>query len=242
VIEPHVDAPLLDPAAWLVPLVWIVGGWPYELLAFLIGSLPFGVFIARAFYGTDIRASGSGNIGAANALRTLGAKAGIAVLALDALKGALAVWAARYGWLHVPLYVATLARWSPPDLHPAALVPLAGLAAILGHCYSPWLRWRGGKGVATFLGATWALSWPAALAFGIVWLACVIPTRYSSLGSMFGTAAGALVLALTGRGYGDAAWIYGAATTILIVWKHRENIARLDAGTESRLTLRRTRA
>ncbi len=239
-IEPQVHERLLEPPGWAVPLIWLVGGLPYELLAFAIGSVPFGVLIGRIFYKTDIRASGSGNIGAANAMRTLGAKGGIAVLLFDALKGIASVLAARYAILHVPLYVATAGRWLAPQATPIwPLLPLAGFAAILGHCYSPWLRWRGGKGVATFLGATSALSWESGVAFGIVWFAVVLPTGYASVGSMLGTIAAGIALAVWGGIYGASGTLFAAAAAILVIVKHRENIARLDAGTENRLSLLR---
>ncbi|MBD5653868.1 MAG: glycerol-3-phosphate 1-O-acyltransferase PlsY [Candidatus Eremiobacteraeota bacterium] len=187
-------------------------------LAFLIGSVPFGYIVSVVFFKRDIRAVGSGNIGAANALRTLGKKAGLAVLALDVLKGVAAV-----------VVAARLAA------EPGVAAPLAGLAAMLGHCYTPWLRFKGGKGVATFLGATCALSWESAAAFAIVWLAIVLPTGFSSVGSILGVTAAAAVVSL--RDPRTAAWIFAAGSLALVLWKHRENLNRLRAGTENRLTL-----
>ncbi len=239
-IEPQLHARLLEPPGWAVPLIWMLGGLPYEVLAFAIGSIPFGVLVGRIVYKTDIRASGSGNIGAANAMRTFGTKGGIAVLLLDAFKGVASVLAARYAILHVPLYVVSLGRWIAPQATPIwPLLPLAGFAAVLGHCYSPWLRWRGGKGVATFLGATSALSWESGVAFGIVWFAVVLPTGYASVGSMLGTVAAGVALVVTGGTYGASGMLFAAAAAILVIVKHRENIARLDAGTENRLSLLR---
>lgn len=228
------------PPHYAFPFIWTVAGWPYLVLAFAIGAIPFGLVISRVFFKTDIRASGSGNIGAANALRTLGRKAGIAVLVLDALKGAIAVAAAWNLWLHVPLFVA----WYGVriDVDPAsgpiwALVPLAGLAAVIGHCYTPFLHFRGGKGVATFLGATIALAPASGLAFAIVWLAIVLPTGYASLGSMLGAVAASAILVVTGGRYGDSGYVFAIGSTAIIVWKHRENLGRLRTGTENRLTL-----
>ncbi|MBV8601500.1 MAG: glycerol-3-phosphate acyltransferase, partial [Candidatus Eremiobacteraeota bacterium] len=139
------------------------------LFAFLCGSLPAGAWVARIFYRTDLRGAGSGNVGAANALRTLGRGAGAAVLFLDALKG------------FVPVLVARA-------LGGDALALAAGFAAIAGHCYSPWLRFRGGKGVATELGVLFALSWPCALGFMLVWALALALTGFASVGSLVATA------------------------------------------------------
>ena len=193
------------------------GTWWPVIAGFVIGSIPFGLIVSVVFFKRDIRSEGSGNIGAANALRTMGRKAGIAVLVLDALKGASAVW----------LGLAASDQ-------PALAAPLAGFAAMLGHCYSPWLRFRGGKGVATFLGATAVLSSESALAFAAVWLAIVLATGFSSVGSILGVAAASTVVALYG---GDAGRLFAIGSVALVVWKHRENLARLRAGTENRLKL-----
>ncbi len=183
--------------------------------SFAIGAIPFGVVISRLFFRRDIRSEGSGNIGAANALRTLGKRGAIAVLLLDALKGASAVW---------------LGRAAGGDL----LAASAALLAVVGHCYSPFLGFRGGKGVATSFGAILALAWPAGVAFAAVWLAVVVATGFSSAGSMLASIAAAPVLALL---IGSAGWIYGSVAAAIVLLKHRENIARLRAGTESVLPL-----
>lgn len=186
------------------------------VLAFLCGSIPFGLVVSRLFFGVDIRAQGSGNIGAANALRTLGKGAAAGVLLLDVLKGALpTAIASGYGGAALP--------W---------LAPAAGAAAVLGHVYSPWLHGRGGKGVATHLGVLVALAWPAALAFAASWIAAVRLTKYSSVGSLSGTVAAALVLCWIA---GPFAGLYGLLAVLLIGYTHRENIARLRAGTENPL-------
>ncbi len=186
----------------------------------MIGSIPFGVLVGRLFFGTDLRSSGSGNIGAANALRSLGAKGGAAVLVLDALKG------------FIPAAFAA----ATPSFGPAAVAVVA-FAAILGHCFSPWLRFRGGKGVATLLGALFAMWWPAGLVFIAAWLLTFRVRGYASLASLVATACGAIALFLSNRTVAFAA--FGIATTALILWKHRDNIARLRAGTEKTLSLRR---
>lgn len=185
------------------------------VVAYLVGAIPFGVLVSRAFYGTDIRRVGSGNIGAANALRTLGRRGAVAVLALDTLKGFAPTLAA--GALGGPI-VATL----------------AGLAAIVGHCYSPFLGFRGGKGVATYFGALFALWWPAGIAFAAIWVAAVVATGYSSVGSMLGAVAMGAVLWL---GLGWTGVVYGLVTALFIIVRHRENLERLRRGTENRLSL-----
>jgi len=192
------------------------------VVAFLVGSIPFGVVVGRALFHTDIRHSGSGNIGAANALRTFGIPGAIAVLLLDSLKGFAPTMAVI--WLAVPIIGAA---------------EVAGLAALVGHCYSPWLGWRGGKGVATHLGVVFALSWESGLAFMAAFIIATAPTGYSSVGSLTATVVAALALWYFA---GPAALCYGLVAGALIFWRHRENIARLRAGTELPTTLlRRTR-
>jgi len=183
------------------------------LLGYLAGSIPFGVLIARALGLGDLRAIGSGNIGATNVLRTGNRAAAAATLLLDAGKGALAVIAAR-----------ALAG------EPAAMV--AGLAAFLGHLFPVWLGFKGGKGVATFLGVTLALAWPAGLAACATWLAAAFAFRFSSLAALVAAAATPVWLALFGPP--GAAWL-GLALAALIFLRHRANIARLLAGTEPRI-------
>ncbi len=187
--------------------------------SFLGGAIPFGIVISRTFYRRDLRGEGSGNIGAANALRSLGRRGAIAVLLLDALKGAVPVIAGR-------------------ALGGDTLAVVAALAAVLGHCFSPFLNFRGGKGVATNFGAIIALAWPAGLAFALVWLAAVLVTGYASVGSMLASTAMMLVL---GPFLGPGGIAYGALSAVLIVVMHRANLARLRAGTESVLPLFRTR-
>ena len=185
------------------------------VVAFFVGAIPFGVLVSRAFYATDIRSSGSGNIGAANALRTLGKRGALAVLALDALKGFAPTLAA--GALGGPLVAA-----------------LAALASVIGHCWSPFLGFKGGKGVATLLGTVIALWWPAGLAFGLVWIAAVVACGYASVGSMLAALAMAPVLWF---GLGPIGLIYGAVSALVIIYRHRENLGRLRRGTENRLSL-----
>lgn len=192
--------------------------------SFLIGSIPFGYIIGRFFYRTDLRKSGSGNIGAMNALRTLGKTGAVAVLVLDALKGALP---------------ALLALHAPND--PQTLAAVAATFAVLGHCFSPWLGWKGGKGVATSFGAIFALSWPAGLVVVLGWIVgALLITKYSSVGSMLANLAAPLALFyFTGS---VAETLYGVFVGLFILWTHRENIARLRNGTENRISLFTRRA
>jgi glycerol-3-phosphate acyltransferase PlsY len=182
-------------------------------LGYLLGSIPFGLLLTRLSGGPDIRSIGSGNIGATNVLRT-GKRALAAVTLLcDILKGTAAVLVA--------------AQFFGRD---AAL--LAGLAAFLGHLFPVWLKFKGGKGVATYIGVLLGLAWPIALAFGAIWLAVAALFRYSSLAALIASA-------LTPA----ALWLYGqpsaAALFLLLsvlVWiKHRENIARLLKGSEGKI-------
>jgi len=188
--------------------------------SFFLGAIPFGVLVSRTFYRRDLRTAGSGNIGAANALRTLGRRGAVAVLVLDALKGALPVIAGR-------------------ALGGESLAACAAFAAVAGHCFSPFLRFRGGKGVATNLGAIVTLAWPAGLAFALVWLGAVLIWGYASAASM---AASIAVIPVLWYTIGAAGGLYGLAGAILIVVMHRANLARLQAGTENPLPLFRPHA
>jgi glycerol-3-phosphate acyltransferase PlsY len=186
--------------------------------SFFLGAIPFGIVVSRVFFKRDLRDEGSGNIGAANALRALGKGGAIAVLILDGLKGALPVIAGR-------------------ELDGSTLAAVAAFAAIAGHCFSPFLNFRGGKGVATNFGAVIALAWPAGGIFAAIWLAIVLANGYSSAGSMLASIAMAPTLWALG---GATAGVYGAASALLIVFTHRANIGRLLAGTESVLPLFRS--
>jgi glycerol-3-phosphate acyltransferase PlsY len=185
------------------------------VVAFFVGAIPFGVLVSRAFYKTDIRNSGSGNIGAANALRTLGKRGAIAVLALDAVKG----------------FAPTLAAGMLGGALPATL---AAVASVAGHCWSPFLGGKGGKGVATFFGALFALWWPAGLAFMLVWIAVVIAFGFASVASMLASAAMGFVL---WYGLGREGLVCGIVLALFVIYRHRENLERLRHGTENRLSL-----
>ena len=196
--------------------------------AYLIGSIPFGYLVGRLFFHTDIRRQGSGNIGAMNALRALGMRGAAIVLLLDALKGFVpTLWA-----LHV--FNGFL---DTPGLPPSAqiIAALVATGTVLGHCYSPWLRFRGGKGVATSFGAIFALCWPAGLVAAGGWVAGAAITRYSSVGSMLGSLLAPIALWIFTGSLPETA--YGIFAAVLILFKHRENIARLRAGAESPIRL-----
>ena len=185
------------------------------LFGYLLGSIPFALLMARRWSATDLRRVGSGNLGAANVMRTSGVRAGVLVALLDMLKGALSVLVAE--------------RLSPSAAAPA----VAGLAAIVGHIYPVWLRFRGGKGVATACGVfsiLTPLAVPPALA---VFVAAVWITKYISLGSVLASIAlPPLAYAAGGQGPVVAA---ASAAAVIIVFRHRSNVARLRAGTERRL-------
>ncbi|RTL89082.1 MAG: glycerol-3-phosphate 1-O-acyltransferase PlsY [Hyphomicrobiales bacterium] len=181
-------------------------------IGYLLGSIPFGLLLTRVAGTSDLRSIGSGNIGATNVLRTGRKDLAAATLLLDALKGTAAVLIG--------------AKLSPEG------AMIAGFAAFVGHIAPVWLKFRGGKGVATFLGCLFGLYWPAGLAFCAVWLAVAAITRYSSLSALVASVAAPLLLLVVGQG--GEAFVVGAMTALL--WrKHAENIARLRAGTESRI-------
>ena len=185
----------------------------WAALGYLLGSIPFGMVLARLMGLGNLREIGSGNIGATNVLRTGNKAAAALTLVLDGGKGAAAVLLAR-------------------ALAGEGAAQLAGLAAFAGHCYPVWLRFQGGKGVATFLGLLLALAWPAGIAACLTWLATAAIARISSLAALVAAVLAPLWLALLG--YGDAV-VLGMALAVLILWRHRGNIARLRAGTEPRI-------
>ncbi len=190
----------------LIEIVLLVG-------AYLLGSVPTGLLLAKAA-GVDIRATGSGNIGATNVYRTLGRSVGIATLVGDCLKGLLPVLAAKYLGM-TDLWVA-----------------LAGLAAFLGHVYTIVLGFKGGKGVATALGVFLGISPLAVLIALGIFVAVVATSRYISLGSITAAAAMPPIVALLdGR---PPLVVVTVVIALLVIWKHRENIRRLRAGTENR--------
>ena len=192
--------------------------------AYLLGSIPFGFLVAKA-RGVDIRSVGSGNIGATNAMRVLGKPAGIAVLLLDAAKGYAAV-------AFLPLLLLKVLPPSSPG--PVMLPLLAGICAVLGHNYTCWLKFKGGKGIATTAGVYLALAPLPLLIALVVFLLAVAVTRYVSVGSI--AAAIALPAAVWIMRPGDPCLaLVTTALGVLAIYKHKTNIQRLRAGTENRL-------
>jgi glycerol-3-phosphate acyltransferase PlsY len=213
---------MLHPINWSLALPYFAAALAF---GYLLGSIPFGLMITRLAGTQDLRTIGSGNIGATNVLRT--GRKGLAALTLvcDALKGTVAVLVAFH--------------FGGQDL-----AVLAALGAFLGHLFPVWLRFNGGKGVATFIGLLIAFawlgqhpevglaSWHALLSFGVVWLLVAAVTRYSSLAGLLASVA--CVLSLWWDGYLQEAQLF-ALLTVLIWAKHHHNISRLVAGTESKI-------
>ncbi len=181
------------------------------VLGYLLGSIPFGLVITKAAGLGDIRSVGSGNIGATNVLRTGRKDLALATLLLDGGKGAIAVG------------IAYVMGWRPE---------VAAAAAFLGHCYPVWLGFKGGKGVATFLGTLFALHWPAGLFAGATWLAVAFVLKYSSLSALVAAAATPLVLFTMGKPFYALAALFMA---LLIFIRHKSNIARLLSGEEPKI-------
>ncbi|WP_375206308.1 glycerol-3-phosphate 1-O-acyltransferase PlsY [Hyphococcus sp.] len=181
------------------------------ILGYLLGSIPFGLVITKAAGLGDIRSVGSGNIGATNVLRTGRKDLALATLLLDSGKGAIAV------------IIAYLMGWRPE---------VAGAAAFLGHCYPVWLGFKGGKGVATFLGTLFALHFPAGIFAGATWLAVAFLLKYSSLAALVAASATPLVLYAMGKPFYALAGLFMA---LLIFIRHKTNIARLLSGEEPKI-------
>ncbi len=182
------------------------------LIGYLLGSIPFGIVLTRLTGAGDLRQIGSGNIGATNVLRTGRKGLAAATLILDALKGTAAVLLAEAVW--------------------PGTASIAAIGAFLGHLWPVWLRFNGGKGVATFLGLMIGLHWPSAIIYALVWLGSLAITRYSSMSGMLAGISAPIAAALFGRF--DLAILY-LGFMLLLFWKHRANIDRLLSGTEPRV-------
>lgn len=181
-------------------------------LAYLLGSIPFGLILTRMAGLGDIREVGSGNIGATNVLRTGRRGLAAGTLVMDAAKGTLAV--ALVGWVFGPVWM-----------------PLAAVNAVIGHCFPVWLRFRGGKGVATGLGVFFGLDWRLGLAACAVWLAVFAATRISSAGALAAFATAPVFATVLLR---PGWYVAPLCVAVLVWWRHRANITRLLAGTEPR--------
>ena len=196
---------MLTETVWMAP----VGAL---LLGYLLGSIPFGVLLTRAFGAGDLRQIGSGSIGATNVLRTGRKGLAAATLLLDLAKGYVAVVLARH-------------------LFPGDEL-LAAATVFIGHCYPAWLKFRGGKGVATLMGIVLAIHWPCGLVFAVVWLGLLASLRISSVAGIAAAFSAPLSAALFGR---LDAVVLLLALLLIVVWKHRGNIERLLDGTEPRV-------
>lgn len=182
------------------------------LTAYLIGSIPFGLLLTRAAGLGDVRNIGSGNIGATNVLRTGNKGLAAATLLLDLGKGFAAVMLVRYLW---------------PDA-----VAWAAVGAVVGHCFPVWLKFKGGKGVATNAGVAFGLAWPIGLAYAVFWLGVLGITRISSVAGMSAVCGAVIVAGLGGwREYVPALLLIAA----LVIWLHRANLARIRQGTEPKI-------
>ena len=200
---------MLDPDSWplavSIPLVFAAG--------YLLGSIPFGVLLTKLAGTQDIRSVGSGNIGATNVLRTGRKALATATLIGDMLKGTVVV-----------LIVLAVAR--------RELALVAALGAFVGHLFPVWLGFKGGKGVATYIGLLLALSWPVALAFCALWLLVAFVTRYSSLSALVASAATPVALYFAGAPLELQLFLL---LTVMLWFRHRDNIARLVHGTEGKI-------
>lgn len=185
----------------------------WALVGYLLGSIPFGLLLTKAMGLGNLREIGSGNIGATNVLRTGNKGAAAATLLLDGAKGAVAVLLAR-------------------ELAGEAAAQITALAAFLGHCFPVWLGFKGGKGVATFLGLMLALAWPVGLLACATWLATAVISRISSLSALVAASWSIMWCLLVGQGQ---VFFLTMILALLIIWRHRENLARLKAGTEPRI-------
>jgi len=207
--------------------------WLIPLLGFLMGSIPFGLLMGK-LKGLDIREHGSGNIGATNVFRTLGKPSGITCLLLDFTKGLVPVLIARS---------VVQPMMADQQFTAQSIEVLTALAAIMGHNYSPWIGFKGGKGIATTAGAITALMPFGLVLLVLIWALFTFTTKYVSVGSI-AAAASLPILVIGGSAYhgklANDTWnkplfIFSLIAAILAIWKHRANITRLKAGTENRI-------
>lgn len=189
------------------------------VIAYLLGSIPFGLIFTRLFGLGDVRNIGSGNIGATNVLRTGNKKVAAFTLLGDLLKGTVAVLIAQWGVNFT-------------GVSSSFVVAIAGLCAFLGHIFPIWLHFKGGKGVATFIGVVLGLQWPCAIVFAIVWIIVAYLTRYSSLAALVGVVVIALYVSVLGN-YDIA--IIVAIMSAITIFRHKTNIVRLMNHTESKI-------
>ena len=198
----------------------IIEHWPFFLIGYAVGSIAFGIVLTRLSGAGDLRAIGSGNIGATNVLRTGRKGLAAATLLLDLFKGAVAVWIAQY----------IAETYNIGYALDAGL--MAALGAFLGHLYPIWLKFNGGKGVATYAGIALALCWPAGLLFAGLWIGTLALVRISSLAGLLASLSAPVAALYLG---GPKIALILALCTVLIIWRHRENIARLISGNEPKV-------
>lgn len=196
--------------------------------SYFLGSIPFG-YLAGEIAGVDVRKAGSGNVGATNVLRVLGKPYGYAVFALDFLKG--------LGAVKISVLIATRVRpeWGSPEIFGI----VAAASAVIGHCFPLWLKFRGGKGVATSAGALFGLMPLAMLVSVAIWILIFWLTRYVSLASVIATAALPIVIAIVTRlneSYGKALFYSSLCIAAVVIWRHHSNLSRLMRGREPRFT------
>ncbi len=216
------------------------------VLGYLLGAIPFGLVLTRMAGLGDIRSIGSGNIGATNVLRTGRKDLALATLLLDAGKAGLAYWLAV--WFVRSVFAGVGADITPGSVHSSGLI--AGAAAFIGHCYPVWLKFKGGKGVATYVGLLLGAIWPIGIIFGITWLSIAAIFRMSSLAALVAVVVTPIAAYFLHAGtLGEAAsfipgymtgptsdsWIVTAALAVLIFYRHSTNIKRLLAGTEPKI-------
>ncbi len=185
----------------------------WAAVGYLMGSVPFGMIVARIMGLGNLRQIGSGNIGATNVLRTGNKLAAALTLLLDAAKGAVAVVLAR-------------------SLAGEDAAQIAALCAFVGHCYPVWLGFKGGKGVATFLGLLLALDWRVGVACCLSWLVAALIWRVSSMAALFAAAVSTIWMVTLGY---PQAFMLGVVLTLLVFWRHRANISRIRSGTEPKI-------
>jgi glycerol-3-phosphate acyltransferase PlsY len=196
--------------------------------SYLLGSIPFG-YLAGRIAGIDIRGCGSGNVGATNVIRTLGKTYGYPVFAADFLKG--------FGAVKMSIWLATRAQpgWASPEMFGI----IAAISSVLGHSFPIWLRFKGGKGVATSAGALFALAPIAALAGFAIWVLIFLVTRYVSVASIAAAAALPVIILITSwlnRTAGKLLFYSSVCLAGVVIWRHRSNLSRLIRGTEPRFT------
>lgn len=198
------------------------------VLAYLIGAIPFSVWVGKIFYGKDVREYGSGNAGATNTFRVLGTQAGIIVLFLDIVKGAVAV--------SLAYYLGDVSFESDGFLYYKMAL---GVAAGLGHIFPVYLGFKGGKGVATFLGVGFSIFWVASLICVATFLIIFLVTRYVSLGSILASATFPAVLIFYNHVHQWPVIVFAIAIPLIIIYTHRKNMQRLLNGTENKIRFSR---